>query len=88
MVRDIERRNKILVVVGGYFGKGHVMIASSATQIGRGFLVLLEALFTGVAHLDALAPFRVQHLVSTDTPGWVRVEDAVDDVAATGLGEC
>ena len=41
-----------------------------------------------MAHLDALAPFRVQHLVGTDTPSGVWVEDAVDDVTAAGLGGC
>lgn len=45
----------------------------------------LQPLLAGVAYLDALAPLRVQDLVGTDTPGRVRVEDAVDDVAAAGL---
>jgi hypothetical protein len=38
-----------------------------------------------VAHFDALAPLRVQHLVGADTSGRVGVEYAVDDIAATGL---
>ena len=38
-----------------------------------------------MAHLDALAPLRVQHLVGADTSGRVGVEYAVDDVAATSL---
>jgi hypothetical protein len=45
----------------------------------------LQALFASVAYLDALAPFRVQDLVGTDTSGGVWVEDAVDDIAAAGL---
>lgn len=38
-----------------------------------------------MAYLDALAPFRVQDLVGTNTSGRIGVEYAVDDVAATGL---
>jgi hypothetical protein len=45
----------------------------------------LQALFTSVAYLDALAPFGVQDLVGTDASGGVWVEDAVDYIAAAGL---
>ena len=38
-----------------------------------------------MTHFDALAPLRVQHLVGTDTSGRIRVEYAVDDIAATSL---
>ena len=38
-----------------------------------------------MAHFDALAPLRVQYLVSTDTSGRVGVEYAVNYIAAAGL---
>ncbi len=45
----------------------------------------LEALLSGMAYFDALAPLGVQDLVGAYTPGRVGVEDAVDYVAAAGL---
>jgi hypothetical protein len=45
----------------------------------------LETLLAGLAHLYALSPFRIEHLVRTDASvgGWV--EYAVNDVTATSL---
>ena len=44
-----------------------------------------QPLLAGFAHFDALAPLGHEGLVGADAPAGVRVEDAVDDVAAAGL---
>ena len=74
---------KILVRCSGHGGVFSFVLFS--LDLHRRLQQGLQTLFAGVAYLDALAPFRVQDLVGTDTPGRVGVENAVDDIAAAGL---
>lgn len=61
------------------------MMQKQTTVSGNNQRRSSEAFGTSLAHLDLAAPFRLEHLGSSNAAGWIGVENGVDDIPTASL---